>query len=92
MGRGEALLPDERYRLAQLYEQAGQWLKAQALLRVLVEYDPHNPAYLARYVRNLVQHGTLDEVGTLVARLERLEPDSVRTRKVKEIAQNASKH
>jgi hypothetical protein len=74
------LSPEEKYRLAKLYEAENDWLKAQAQLLSLLETDPRNPVYLAHHIAGLFQRGETDAVRVWLPKLERIEPDSARTR------------
>jgi tetratricopeptide (TPR) repeat protein len=85
----EPLTADERYRLALVYETAGERFKAQALLRRLTEEDVYNPAYLTAYGRSLVRTGQVEEVPAVLARLTKLEPASARTKGLQAMARRA---
>jgi tetratricopeptide (TPR) repeat protein len=80
---GEPLTPDEQFHLIRIYEAAGDWSRAQTQMQNLLEKDPLNPASLARAIRSLVGRGLKDQARELFSRLEKLEPDSARTRELK---------
>jgi tetratricopeptide (TPR) repeat protein len=71
---------EEIYRLAQLYEAEGNWSRTRELLLMLLNHDSANPAYLSRYINGLLVRGKKAEAELWLARLEKLEPGSERTR------------
>jgi tetratricopeptide (TPR) repeat protein len=78
------------FRLARLYETAGQPDKArQASLEALI-LDIHNPEYLARHIDRLLQTGHPDEARPWLTRLEKQEPDSQRVRAFRKVLHAAS--
>lgn len=80
----KALEPDEQWRLAQLYEEDGQHGKARDWMVHLLATQADNCQYLAFYIRMLLRQGILDDARFYLARLERLEPTSARTRLLQE--------
>jgi tetratricopeptide (TPR) repeat protein len=91
-GRAEALrrlesslaaLPataDERFRLAKLYEAAGEADKAREAVLEALTLDMQNPEYLAYHIDRLLRAERGDEARPWLGRLEKLEPASVRVR------------
>jgi tetratricopeptide (TPR) repeat protein len=76
----QPLAPDERFRLAQLYEAENDWPRAGEHLRALLAADRKNTTYLDYYIRGLLRHGQKEEARAWVMRLEQLEPGSPRTK------------
>jgi tetratricopeptide (TPR) repeat protein len=74
----QILTPEDKYRLAKLYEAEKDWPKAQAQILSLLETSRRNPVYLAHYVGTLIQRGELEAARVWFARLERIEPSSPR--------------
>jgi tetratricopeptide (TPR) repeat protein len=77
---GQLLTAGEQFRLAQVYEAANNWLKARELMLEALAVDGHNPAYLAHFIEALLRRGKKDEARSWVAQLEKLEPQSPRTK------------
>jgi tetratricopeptide (TPR) repeat protein len=76
----QPLAPDERFRLAKLYDAADQWASASEQLTAALNVDPRNPEYLAYFVAGLLKRGRRVEAQTWLARLEQVEPDSARVK------------
>lgn len=76
---GPALTPDDRLILARLYEAVGDWPTARQRLLSLVADHGNDPQYVAAAIRSLLRHGELDEAEALAARLEAIEPGSLRS-------------
>lgn len=75
--------PEDRLRLAQLYELGRDWEKAAQTLQALIALPQgEQPAYLASYIRNLLRRGQTGEAQAWLARLARLDPRSWLTLKV----------
>ncbi|MCI0640926.1 MAG: tetratricopeptide repeat protein [Gemmataceae bacterium] len=74
---------DEQLQLARLHEAAGNPLTARDQLLGLLAAQPENPQFLAYYIRLLIESDERDQARTHLGRLERLEPDSPRTRELK---------
>jgi tetratricopeptide (TPR) repeat protein len=91
LGRFEATLSlqpctqEEQLLLAQLHDAAGDHFKARDLFLGLLADDADNPQYLAAYVRSLLQRGTTASVPPYLTKLEQREPNSPRTRGLKEL-------
>jgi tetratricopeptide (TPR) repeat protein len=77
---------DERFRLAQLYELAGNRLRAGELMLGVLNENDHNPQFIAGQVRRLLAHDDRARARPWLLRLEKLEPDSPRTRALKKEA------
>lgn len=67
-----ALLPDDQFLLAQLFESDGNWQKARESLRLLTG-PAKNPTYLAYYAQALLRHRELSDAERCIGRLEQLE-------------------
>jgi tetratricopeptide (TPR) repeat protein len=76
----QALTSAEQFRLTLLYEAENDWVRARAQMRAALTADGQNPAYLAHFLRGLLQHGKTAEARRWLPRLESLEPDAPRTR------------
>jgi tetratricopeptide (TPR) repeat protein len=78
------LSPDEQFVLAQLYEADGNWHKAQLQLATLLgSPEGKHPTYQAHYARRVLQRGDLAAAADWIARLEKSEPQAVRTVELK---------
>jgi tetratricopeptide (TPR) repeat protein len=73
--RNKALLPNDRYVLAVLYEADGALAKAQTILADLVRSRTPSPQHLARYAQVLLASGNPDEARPWIDRLEKMETD-----------------
>ncbi len=79
LAASQPLSGEEQARLARLVEDE-DWPRSSQLYRGAVAADPENPAHLAGLAAALLRHDEPDEARTLVGRLEKVEPDSARTR------------
>ena len=70
---------DEQCRLAQLYETAGDRIRAREQFIGLVAVQRPNPAHLAHYTRFLAKQGELREATRWLGRLEKLKPNAPET-------------
>jgi predicted Zn-dependent protease len=70
--------PDELLHFARLCETAGNDARSRAILLELVTNHPHEPQYLARYIRSQASTGDLDDARAYFRKLEQLEPKSAR--------------
>jgi tetratricopeptide (TPR) repeat protein len=80
----QPLTPEDRFRLAQLCELAGASERADGLMVGLLGEHPHNAQYLAGQVRLLLTRGDQPEARRWLKRLEKVEPDTPRTRSLRE--------
>jgi tetratricopeptide (TPR) repeat protein len=80
---------DERFRLARLYEAAGDADKAREHSLEALTQDMHNPTYLAHHIELLLRAGRADEARPWLARLEKLEPGSARVKAFRSAAEQA---
>src|SRR5262249_23651753 len=71
--RRSALTDDDRFLLAQLFDQNGQWPKARDHYGNLVADHPNNQVFLAGYVQRLLQHREWDTALRWLDRLEQVE-------------------
>jgi tetratricopeptide (TPR) repeat protein len=71
--RNNALLPDDRFILAMLYEAENAWSKAKTILTQLATPKEPSPRHLAYYVQMLIEHKEFSEAAKEVERLEALE-------------------
>jgi tetratricopeptide (TPR) repeat protein len=75
----DALRPDELALLGQIYHAKRNWPRERQLLQDLLAIQPDNPRRLASYVTALLQHGDKEEAQAWLARLEKIEPQSLST-------------
>src|SRR5262249_15624684 len=71
--RRSALTDDDRFLLAQLFDQNGQWPKARDHYGNLVADHPNNQVFLAGYVQSLLEHREWDTALRWLDRLEQVE-------------------
>jgi tetratricopeptide (TPR) repeat protein len=76
---GPASTPQERLHLPRLYEQAGDWPRARQQYQALLAGDPDNTAWLALFIEALTRAGQKAEALRWLAELEKREPRSPRT-------------
>jgi len=76
---------EELYLFASLYERAGITFEAVDILEQLALAQPENAQFLARLTILLPGQGRLTEARTTLDRLERLEPDSFRSRQARQV-------
>jgi hypothetical protein len=79
----QPLTPDEQFRLALLWDAADDCPRARELMFSLLTAHAREPQYLAGQVRMLLARDSLPEARQWLATLEKLEPDSPRTRALK---------
>ena len=79
----QPLSPDEQFQLAQLYEADGNISDAQEQIGASLTFQPDNPQFLAFQVRLFLQQADINQARARLRKLDRLEPDSERTRKLK---------
>ncbi len=72
--RREPAAAEERYVLARLFEIEGDWARADAQLRWLVDNNPSIPAYRIRYILALLRNKRAGEAGPWLDQLEKLQP------------------
>ena len=65
------------------YEADGNWSKAGERLQILLASNQQNALYLAHNTLILLRHGSIDDAESSLAKLERLEPASLRTLELK---------
>jgi len=75
--------PEERLLFAQMLESAMHLEQARGLLSDLAEEQPRSAQAAAAYARILIRLQDRDAAESEVARLERLEPNSERTRRIR---------
>src|SRR5439155_20163854 len=76
--------PDERSSLARLYEADRDWPKARdRLISLLPSQQDPNPMYVAHHVAGLLRQGEISDAEMWLARLEKLEPRTLRTLELK---------
>jgi tetratricopeptide (TPR) repeat protein len=71
--------PVEQFFLARLYEETNDWPAAREQMLSLLAMDKQNPAYLAQYIRWLLERNQREEASLWLARLEKAAPDDPRT-------------
>lgn len=75
--------------LAQLHEFQGDWPKADAQMRRLLELDEEEPDYLVKYIQALLRNGRADEAGPWLDRLTGLRPDALETTQLRAMVLSA---
>jgi tetratricopeptide (TPR) repeat protein len=80
---GPPLTPEQRYRLARLFDAEGDWQRTRALLFELLDGDGYNPAYLTFFIDGLLRHDEASEAGPWLTRLEKAAPDAPRTKELR---------
>jgi predicted Zn-dependent protease len=81
---GPATRAEERFLLACLYDQAGDWGRARLHLAAVLEQDGRNPAYLARMIDALLRRNKPGEASLWLAKLAEVEPASARVRSLQD--------
>ncbi len=76
---GATLPAEARYLLAQLHEADGNWSKAEAYLRELLEMDERNAQYLTRLVTGLLRDDQAKEAEKWLQKLAEVAPDKLET-------------
>ena len=67
---------EDRLVLARLFEIEGDWPKADAQMRWLVDNNPSVPSYLVRYILAILRNKRGGEAGPWLDRLEKLQPET----------------
>jgi tetratricopeptide (TPR) repeat protein len=70
----EMTSPEDRYTLAKLYLNQGEWPKARTILRSLAARGA-DPRHTATYIGALLQHNELSEAEAWLGGLEKMMPD-----------------
>ena len=83
MAAKQPLRADDQFVLAQLHDAVGDWPKAHERLRGLLAAHGDNPLYLAHYAARLLRRKELDQAGVWLAKLDKVEPKSLRTLEIK---------
>lgn len=81
-------MPNDRFLLAQLYEAEGQWPKAEESMLASLRTNKR-PVYVAEYIRALIRHNQADKAAPWIAELEKQEPNTQRTVKLKALVLKA---
>ena len=76
---GTSATPDDRFILARLYRNAGNWIKAGDVLRGLVASNVRDSRYLEFYIDLLLEHNEMSSARSYLDRLEKLAPNSFNT-------------
>ncbi len=76
---GASAVPEDRFVLARLYLNGGNWIKAGDLLRSLVATNDKEPRYLEYYIDALLKHNQTSSASTYLEYLEKLAPNSFGT-------------
>ena len=74
--RREPGAAEDRFVLARLFEIEGDWAKADAQMRRLIDNNPSVPAYHIRYILALLRNKRAGETGPWLDRLEKLQPEA----------------
>lgn len=83
LNKAQNLRAGEQFRLAQLYEAAGEWPKARSQFRTLATGKIKNPFYVSYFAQRMIDRGELAGAEVLVRELEAMDPKSWRTAAVK---------
>jgi tetratricopeptide (TPR) repeat protein len=75
----DTLAPSDRYLLAQLYHQVGDRAAVRVTMTDLLRTAGRNPLYLAFFAGWLLDQGEAADAEPWVAKLETLQPDSLRS-------------
>jgi predicted Zn-dependent protease len=86
----QQLSAGEQFLLARAYEALGDEAQANDLLLGVLALDGEEPQFLAHRTRALIRQGALDEAGRTLSQLERIEPQSPRSRSLREALRKAS--
>jgi tetratricopeptide (TPR) repeat protein len=78
--RGPTLPPAVALVLARIYDRGDDWERGRQLVEGLLTQDGANPAYLAFLADGLLRHDQEAEARGHLRRLEKVEPESARTR------------
>jgi tetratricopeptide (TPR) repeat protein len=79
VGRGDQATLNDRFLLARLYLNQGEWSKYRAqMLGMLTSGNPE-PEHIASYVRTLLQHNELSEGDLWLGHLEQAKPNEFGT-------------
>lgn len=71
--------PEDLFKLAQMYQTAGAWMKASDVYRSLVGAYGNEPRYMATYITALLAHGEISNAETYLERLESIFPNHIIT-------------
>ena len=74
--RREPGAAEDRFVLARLFEIEGDWAKADAQMRWLIDNNPSVPAYRIRYILALLRNKRAGETGPWLDQLEKLQPEA----------------
>ncbi len=80
---------EDQFMLAQLYEAVGDARRAREQMLTLLARQPDEPRYLAHFTASLLKSERLPEAEARLARLEKLEPKTFRTLRLKALALQA---
>jgi predicted Zn-dependent protease len=86
----QRLSAGEQFLLARAYEALGDDAQANDILLGVLALDGEEPQFLAHRTRALIRQGALDEAGRTLSQLERLEPQSPRSRSLREALRKAT--
>jgi tetratricopeptide (TPR) repeat protein len=79
LNKRDALLPEDRFLLAQLYESSGPdpvwWVKASEQMTQLDKQLGNDPGYLSQFANWRIRHKEFAEAQKLIGRIEKLERD-----------------
>jgi tetratricopeptide (TPR) repeat protein len=89
LGEPQELSAEEQFLLGRAYEAVEDETRARDVLLNLLAAHGENAQLLAHRTRTLLRQGELAEAGLYLARLERLEPSSPRTRGLRESLRKA---
>ena len=71
----QTAIPSDQLKLANMYEAAGDWIKASNLYRSLVATYPKEPRYLVAFIEALLRHNEVSSVEMYLNRLVEIAPE-----------------
>jgi tetratricopeptide (TPR) repeat protein len=79
----ESLANSDRFMLARIYEQVGDYPSVRATLVELLRRDSQNPVYLSYFVRWLLQQQDVKDAEAWLTKLAKVAPDALVTLEMK---------
>lgn len=75
----KSAIDSDRYLLAQLYDIEGEWTRARDLMLLMLTSEQPQPDYVAYFADRLFVRDETNEAAAFVGKMEKLEPNSLRT-------------
>jgi tetratricopeptide (TPR) repeat protein len=79
INRRQPLRPEERYLLARMHSESGNWSAYQSEMLTLLATKRDEPKYIATYARDLLRRSFVTDARPWVSRLIELDPNSQQT-------------